>query len=99
MNYNFGYPYYGLGRFPVYGNSIMAGPGFGYGGYGGYGFGYGGLGYMPGGIGVSGVGFFNPMFGVGLTPLGTQSYMIETRLLGRVPRVSPGYYGTAYRGW
>ena len=41
---------------------------------GGYGYGYPGLyggGYMP------------PLYGVGLTPLGTQSYMIETQLFGR----------------
>ena len=54
--------------------------------------GYGGFGYAPGGIGMSGVGYWNPMFGVGLTPLGTQSYMMETRLLGRVPRASARYY-------
>jgi hypothetical protein len=105
--YNYGYPGYGLGNIPVSGNFIMGGPGFGYGGYGGMGYGgyggmgygFGGFGYAPGGIGMSGVGYWNPMFGVGLTPLGTQSYMMETRLLGRVPRTSPRYYGTPYRGW
>ncbi len=46
----------------------------GYGGYGGMaataGWAIGGFGYTPGGIGMSGVGYWNPMFGVGLTPLG-----------------------------
>jgi hypothetical protein len=101
--YNYGYPFYGMGNFPVYGNFNMGYAGFGYGGYGGYG-GFGGYGlgyggYMPGGIGVSGVGYFNPMFGVGLTPLGTQSFFVESKLFGRVPRASGRYYGVPYRGW
>ncbi len=115
--YNYGYPGYGMGVIPVYGNYVMGAPGYGGygggyggygggyggygGGYGGYGGGYGGFGgfgYSPGGIGMSGVGYWNPMFGVGLTPLGTQSYMTETRLLGRVPRAPTRYYGTPYRG-
>jgi hypothetical protein len=110
--YNYGYPGYGMGVIPVYGNYVMGAPGYGGyggygggyggyggygGGYGGYGYGFGGFGYSPGGIGMSGVGYWNPMFGVGLTPLGTQSYMMETRLLGRVPRAPTRYYGTAYR--
>ena len=119
MAYNYGYPGYGLGNIPVYGNYVMAAPGYGMGyggygmgyggygmgyggygmGYGGYGMGYGGFGYMPGGIGMSGIGYWNPMFGVGLTPLGTQSYMYETRVLGRTPRTSARYYNAAYRGW
>jgi hypothetical protein len=102
--YNYGYPGYGMGIFPVNGNYTIGAPGYGgyggygYGGYGGYGAGYGGFGYAPGGIGMSGVGYWNPMFGVGLTPLGTQSYLMETRVLGRVPRSSTRYYGTPYRG-
>jgi hypothetical protein len=48
---------------------------------------------------MSGVGYWNPMFGVGLTPLGNYSYMMETQLFGRgVPRVPTRYYGTTYRG-
>jgi hypothetical protein len=101
--YNYGYPGYGFGNIPVSGNFVMGAPGYGYGGlgygYGGLGYGYGGFGYAPGGIGMSGVGYWNPMFGVGLTPLGTQSYMMETQLLGRVPRTSARYGSTAYRGW
>ena len=108
--YNYGYPGYGLGNIPVSGNFVMGGPGYGYGGmgygyggmgygYGGMGYGYGGLGYAPGGIGMSGVGYWNPMFGVGLTPLGTSSYMMETNLLGRVPRTSARYGSPPYRGW
>jgi hypothetical protein len=100
--YNYGYPFYGMGNFPVYGNFNMGYAGFGYGGfggYGGYGLGYGGFGYAPGGIGISGVGYYNPMFGVGLTPLGTQSFFVETQLLGRVPRASGRYYPMGYRGW
>ena len=92
--YNYGYPGYGLGNIPVYGNFVMGAPGYGYGGSG-----YGGFGYAPGGIGMSGVGYWNPMFGVGLTPLGTSSYMMESQLLGRVPRATVRYYGPAYRGW
>ena len=48
---------------------------------------------------MTGVGYVNPMFGVGLTPLGNYSFMMETRLLGRVPRAYPYPYNTAYRGW
>ena len=81
--------------------------GYGYGGYryGGYGYGgispYGlyGFGYAPGGIGLSGVGYVNPMFGAGLTPLGNYSFMLESRMLGRVPRSPVRYYETGYRRW
>lgn len=83
-----GYPAYGMGGY--------GGWGWGYPGYGYGGMGYWAYGYMSGGIGMSGVGFWNPMFGVGLTPLGTQSYLYETQMLGRVPRVSTGYGGTPY---
>jgi hypothetical protein len=109
INYKYGYPGYGLGNIPVSGNFVMGAPGYGgygYGGYGGFGggyggaFGFGGFGYAPGGIGMSGVGYWNPMFGVGLTPLGTQSYLMETQLFG-VPRAPRRYYGTptTYRGY
>jgi hypothetical protein len=87
-------------------NAGYLNPGFGYGYPGfGYGYGYPGMGFAPGYAGFYGTGYRNPLFGVGLTPLGTQSYMMETRLLGRVPRVSTGYYRSAYnrpivyRGW
>jgi hypothetical protein len=98
-NFVMGAPGYG-GGYGGYGGGY-GGYGGGYGGYGGgyggYGYDFGGFGYSPGGIGMSGVGYWNPMFGVGLTPLGTQSYMMETRLLGRVPRAPTRYYGTTYR--
>ena len=98
--YNYGYPGYGFGTIPVAGNFVMGAPGYGgFGGFGGDGYGFGGFGYAPGGIGMSGVGYWNPMFGAGLTPLGNYSYMMETRLLGRVPQASARYYGTPYRGW
>jgi hypothetical protein len=90
-----GMGYGGMG----YGGMGYGGMGYGGMGYGGMGYGYGypGLGYGAGYAGFYGTGWRNPMFGVGLTPLGTQSYMMETRLFGRVPRVSP-YYRSAYRG-
>ncbi len=92
---SFGYAYPGMG----YGGMGYGGMGYGGMGYGGmgYGFGYPGFGYGGGYAGYYGTGWRNPMFGVGLTPLGTQSYMTETRLFNRVPRVSP-YYRSAYRG-
>jgi hypothetical protein len=63
--------YGGFGGYPAYG---YGGPGFGY-----YGFGYGNPGfYTP--------GLMNPLFGVGLTPLGAQSYIYETQVLGRRSR-------------
>ncbi|MHB1556749.1 MAG: hypothetical protein ACYC61_04620 [Isosphaeraceae bacterium] len=88
-----GYQAYGMGGYGGWGWGY---PGYGYGGMGYGGMGYGAYGYMSGGIGMSGVGFWNPMFGVGLTPLGTQSYLYETRMLGRVPRVPTQYGGGAY---
>ncbi len=108
---SFGTPYPGM----VYGGGGLGYGGLGYGGYGFNGLGYGGYpyggmgyygaGYGPGYAGFYGTGFRNPMFGVGLTPLGSQSYMAETRLFGRVPRVN-GRYGrsayfrpNAFRGW
>jgi hypothetical protein len=109
----YGYPGFGYG-YPGVGYG-----GFGY-GYGypavGYGFG-GGLGYPVGlpspaygyyggpyGYGISGPGAFNPLFGMGLTPLGVQSAQAERYLLGRgLTGSSRGYsapatnttYGTA----
>jgi hypothetical protein len=85
MGYGMGYPGMGYG-------------GMGYGGVGYSGMGYGGMGYGAGYAGFYGTGWNNPMFGVGLTPLGTQSYMTETRLFNRTPRVTRYYYPSAYRG-
>jgi hypothetical protein len=54
---------------------------------GGFGYGYPGVGYGAGyGYGYPGFyggGYMPPMYGIGLTPLGTQSYMMETQLFGR----------------
>jgi hypothetical protein len=80
-----GYGYGGMG----YGYPMM---GYGYGmGYGGMGYGFGGMGYgygFPGyGMGYGNPyalsGLFNPLFGVGMTPLGLQSYLYERNVLGR----------------
>jgi hypothetical protein len=77
-------------------------PGMGY-GYIGVGFGLGADVVYPGPIyGMAypfayNSAYWNPLFGVGLSPLGVQSYLFETRLLGRVPRASASYYGAAAR--
>ena len=98
------YPFTSFGSaYPGMGYGGMGYPVTGYGaiGYGGVGypaFRYGGVGYGPGYAGYYRTGWRNPLFGVGLTPLGTQSYMRETRLFNRVPRGSRYYYPTAYRG-
>jgi hypothetical protein len=91
------YPFSSFGNvYPGMGYGVGYG-GMGYGmGYGVMGYGYPGFGYGAGYAGYYGTGWRNPMFGVGLTPLGTQSYMMETRLFNRVPRVSPAYR-SAYR--
>ncbi len=92
MGYGYGMPYYGYGGMgDGYGM-----PGFGY-GMGGYGFpgtgiyygypAFAGLGY--GGLATS--PYMNPYFGLGLTPLGVQSYLTESNLLGR------GQLGAAQR--
>jgi hypothetical protein len=87
-NPGFGYGYPGFGYGAGYGY-----PGFGY----GYGYPYPGLGFAPGYAGYYGTAFDNPLFGIGQTPLGTQSFFMESRLLGRVPRPStPYYYRSAY---
>ncbi len=91
--YGFGMPGFGYGM------------GYGYGmpGYGlgvGYGNGVPGLGIYYGSpaFGVVGSGspivnspYLNPLFGVGMTPLGLQSYLTESNLLGR------GQLGAALR--
>jgi hypothetical protein len=95
-----GYGYTGVGySYPAFGYGY---PAFGY-GYPAFGYGLGsGLAY-PGPVWSVGYPFpynpayGNPLFGVGLSPLGVQSYLFETRLLGRVPRASASYYGAAAR--
>ena len=93
-----GYGYAGIGYGGMgYGGMGYGGMGYGGMGYGGMGFGgmgYGGMGYgFPGyryyGFGYGNPGFYtpglmNPLFGVGMTPLGAQSYLYETRVLGAV---------------
>jgi hypothetical protein len=84
-----GMGYGGMG----YGGMGYGGMGYGGMGYGGmgYGMGYGGFGYGGYGYGYPNIyaqtsPLYNPLFGVGLTPLGAQSYMVETQLFGRRSR-------------
>ncbi len=96
--YGYGYPAYGYGYgYPMYGYPAYGYgygyPAFGYGyGYPTYGYGYPayGVGYgygYPAGYAYGGLPFaapyLNPLFGVGLSPLGVQSYFVESNLLGR----------------
>ena len=85
MGYGYGYPMVGgMG----YGYPMMGGLGYGYPMMGGYGYGYG----YPYGAGYPGFAYTgallsnpysNPLFGVGLTPLGVNSYFTEMNMLGR----------------
>jgi hypothetical protein len=81
-----GYGYGGMG----YGGYPAMGGGF-YGGYGYPAYAYGGPGFQYYGFGYGNPGFYtpglmNPLFGIGMTPLGAQSYMYETQVLGRRSR-------------
>jgi hypothetical protein len=89
MGYGFGgMGYGGMG----FGGMGYGGMGYGGMGFGGMGYGYPGIGYIRG---IPGYGYgygniysytsplYNPLFGIGLTPLGAQSYIAETRLFGR----------------
>ena len=85
MGYGYGGMGYGYGGMG-YGNPMMGG-GFygGYGGYPAYGYGYPGFRYYGFGYGNPGFytpGLMNPLFGVGMTPLGAQSYIYETQVFG-----------------
>jgi hypothetical protein len=74
MGYGWGMGYPGMGY----------GWGMGYPGIGNpYAFGVPGYGYGYGNIYAYSSPLYNPLFGVGLTPLGAQSYIAETRLFGR----------------
>ena len=103
----YGFPGVGFGS-PGMGYGF---PGVGY-GFPGFGYGYPAFGYgvaaagpaYPGPVYVAGYpgpftfwGYESPLFGVGLSPLGVQSYLYETRVLGRVPRASAGSYSAADR--
>ena len=96
--FSYGYPGFGYG-YPGFG---FGNPGFGY-GYPAFGYGWGAGAAYPGPVYVAGYpspylgGYWDPLFGVGLSPLGVQSYLYETRALGRVPRSSAGSYGAASR--
>ena len=74
MGYGYGYPMMGYG----YGYPMMGGYGYGY----GYPFGAGYPGFSYTGALLSNP-YTNPLFGVGLTPLGVNSYFTEMNLLGR----------------
>ena len=80
------YPRYGIGYgFGGYGyNWPMAGYSYGYAGlgYSGMGYGYGAYPYVPTAA-TSGAPYVNPLFGVGLTPLGVDSALSERYMLGR----------------
>lgn len=91
-----GYGYGGFGYgYPGYAGYGFGGFGYGYGNPG-FGYGYPTVGYPVGlpapmygyygggyGFGYGGPGAFNPLFGVGMTPLGLQSYLAERYVLGR----------------
>jgi hypothetical protein len=94
----YGYPFWGYASYspyPYY-NPGYTLPALG-GGYPalGYGYAYPGTNLGMGYLGLYGSGFYNPLFGVGLTPLGTESYLYETQFLGRVPRAPARYPGPA----
>jgi hypothetical protein len=61
-------PFYSAYRYPAFSNGVPAFRTFGV-GYGDPAF------YNP--------GLMNPYFGAGMTPLGVQSYIYETQVLGR----------------
>jgi hypothetical protein len=101
LGYGYGYPGMGYGYgfgYPAYG------AGFGFGGVGPWGMGYGygspGVGYGYGNLAYGNpyllTGLFNPLFGVGMTPLGLQSYLYERNVLGRgLTGYSRGYSSDA----
>ncbi|HEY2159076.1 MAG TPA: hypothetical protein VGH33_25840 [Isosphaeraceae bacterium] len=108
LGYGYGYPGVGYGYgfgYPAYGAGYgYGGLGYGFGGLGpgGLGFGYGspGVGYGYGNLAYGNPyllsGLFNPLFGVGMTPLGLQSYLYERNVLGRgLTGNSRGYSGYA----
>jgi hypothetical protein len=102
MGGGFGYGYPGMGGGFGYGYPSMGG-GFGYGspgmggglgyaapGYGGFAYGYGPS--IIYGYGNTGPGVYNPMFGLGLSPLGVNSALTERYVLGRgLQTYSRGY--------
>ncbi len=76
--YGYGYPaaYAAGGGFPLYGY-----PNLGV-GYPGFGYAFGGNPYINGYL-LPGQAYPNPLFGVGLSPLGVNSALTERYLLGR----------------
>jgi hypothetical protein len=79
-NYGFGYPGFGYG-YPGFGFGYGY-PGFGFGGFSyGYGSAYSGL--TPYSLYLDTPGSYNPLFGLGMTPLGVQSAIAERYVLGR----------------
>ena len=90
MGFGYGYPAMGYGMGMGYGGMGMGygGMGMGYGGMG-MGYGYPAMGYAYGYPGVSYAGpmiaspYANSLFGVGLSPLGVNSYFTEANQMGR----------------
>ncbi len=93
--YGYGYPYYGGFGYGGYGYMPYGYGSYGY-PYGGFGYPYGGFTYPAFGYGYLSPGIYspygamvypnintNPLYGVGLTPLGVQSALIERYVLGR----------------
>ena len=108
--YGMGYGGMGYGGYGGYGG--MGYGGIGYGGYGGIGnggfngYGYGGLGYYGLGAGYLppgySAGYINPLFGVGLSPLGVQSALGDRALRGNLAPGTASYsrgYQVAPQGY
>jgi hypothetical protein len=103
FGYGYGWPGYG-GAYDYGYPGLGYGYGLGYGGYpafgGAYSFGAPGPSYVtpyaPLGIynGGPGPGVYNPLFGVGLSPLGVNSALAERYTLGRGVARSQNVYGT-----
>jgi hypothetical protein len=91
----YGGPGFGFGYPMMMGGFGYPGMGYGFGGGYGFGYGYGPGAFLGGYPGYGMPGLWNPLFGVGMSPLGAQSFMYETQVLGRVPRRTVKYFGDA----
>jgi hypothetical protein len=82
MGYGYGWPAYGYGYgygMPFYGYGMG---GYGPPGLGSY-YGYPAFGVFGSGNSIFNSPALNSLFGVGMTPLGLNSYLVESNLLGR----------------